>query len=229
MLLTKPFFAFTNTSIDCYKKSGINSDYKYKERIALNKCVWYIAAGVALAVTTYGCINSSFSDLENYPRKFKWNCLDLCSVDNDVVNILEEKIARNLGDGWIDVDLSIAMDKMNETMFLKKLQHHNINDTLVDEIRTYSFNKTKYEIPFMKMKIEECSKKALTTADVLSFVYVMWGILLIGMIQAILDYHGCLKWFYPDIYPEIQTNRNVNNEEESAIEMIEVKSDDNTI
>ena len=118
---------------------------------------------------------------------------------------------------------------MNETMFLKKLQHHNIKDSLVEEIRTYFFNKAKYEIPFRKMKNEDCSKKSLTTADTLSVVYVIWGILLIGIMQAILDYHGCLKWFYPDIYPNMQTNENVNNEDESAIEMIEVRSDDNAI
>lgn len=206
--------------------NSINGDYKYKERVALNKCAMYIGLGAMLAILTYGSTHSSFSNLENYSRNFKWNCNDLCSVDNDVTRIFEEKIARNLGDGWIDVDLSSAMDRMNETMFLKKLQYHNVYDGLIDEIKSYFSNETKYNKPFMKMKIEECSKKPLTTGA-LSVVYVLWGTLFICVIQAILDYHGYLKWFYPDIYPDIETIENVNIEDESAIEMIQVKSDDN--
>ena len=178
---------------------------------------------------TYGSTHSSFSELENYPRNFKWNCNDLCSVDNDVTRILEEKIARNLGDGWIDVDLSSAMDKMNETTFLKKLQHYNVYDGLIGELKSYFSNETIYSKPFMKMKIAECSKMALNTDNVLRILYMLWGMLLICLIQVILDYHGYLKWFYPDIYPDIETIANVNIEDESAIEMIQVERDDTRI
>ena len=68
----------------------------------------------------------------------------------------------------------------------------------------------------MKMKIEECSKKPLTTGA-LPFVYVLWGLLSICTIQAILDYHGYLKWFYPDIYPDIEI---IENDIDSLIQSI---------
>ena len=164
--------------------------------------------------------------LDNNSRKFEWNCLDICSVDDDVTYILEEKIARDIGDGWIHVDLSSAMDKMNKTMFLRNLQYHNVYDGLIDEIKSYFSNETKFKQPFMKLKLEECSKIALNSADVLSIVYVLWGILLICIIQAILDYHGCLNYFYPEIYQDTEIIANVNIEDETAIEMIQVKTED---
>ena len=213
--MDKLFFVYLNVPLNCYLKSGrytkiFNSEYKYKERVALNKCIWYLSMAAVLASVTYGCTHTSFKGLDNNSRKFKWNCLDICSVDDDVTHILGEKIATDIGDGWIDVDLSSAMDKMNKTMFLRNLQYHNVYDGLIDEIKSYFSNETKFKQPFMKLKLEECSKRALTSADVLSIVYVLWGILLICIIQAILDHHGYLKWFYPEIYPDIETIHNVN-------------------
>ena len=61
-------------------------------------------------------------------------------------------------------------------MFLKKLQHHNVYDGLIDEIKSYFSNEMKYKKPLMKMKIEECSKKTQTT-NALSVIYVLWGLL----------------------------------------------------
>ena len=187
-VIDKLFFVLTYMPLNCYMKSGrkieiFNSEYKYKERVALNRCLWYFGAGALLASITYGSTNSSFSDLENNSRNFKWNCLDICSVDDDVSHILEEKIARNLGDGWIDVDLGSALDKMNETMFLKKLQYHNVYDGLIEEIKAYFFNETKYKIPFMKMKVEECTKKPLAAGALSYMIHVLWGMLFICIIQ----------------------------------------------
>ena len=115
---------------------------------------------------------------------------------------------------------------MNKTAFLRNLQYHNVYDGSIDEIKSYFSNESKFRQPFMKLKLEECSKRALTSADALLIVYVLWGILMICIIQAILDYHGYLNCFYPEIYPDIETIHNVKIEDETAIEMIQVKTED---